>query len=190
MDIELSCSCGTVKGVVLDATPSNGLRVVCCCSDCQAFASYLQSQDQVLDTFGGTEVYQTSQSQVRIDQGQNLLRCVRLTSKGLRRWYTECCKTPVGNTMNSKIPFVGLVHSFVKVNGDRAKIIGPVRAYVQTQHARGTPDYPHSHQKFPLGITLKIMQKIAWWKLKGMHKPSAFFDDQGHAVSKPHILNT
>jgi len=58
-------------------------------------------------------------------------------------------------------------------------MLGPVRAYVQTQHALGTPSYPHAAKAFPVGITLRIVRKIAHWKLKGMHQPSVFFDADG-----------
>ena len=34
---------------------------------------------------------------------------VRLTPKGLFRWHTTCCNTPVGNTLRPSVPFVGIV---------------------------------------------------------------------------------
>jgi len=40
--LSLKCKCGKVKGRATDITPSSGNRVVCCCSDCQAFAAYLK----------------------------------------------------------------------------------------------------------------------------------------------------
>lgn len=36
-DVKLKCSCGKVQGVATNVSPSNGNRIVCCCSDCQAF---------------------------------------------------------------------------------------------------------------------------------------------------------
>ena len=41
-------------------------------------------------------------------QGQDRIVGLRLTTKGLFRWYTRCCHTPVGNTVSASIPFVGV----------------------------------------------------------------------------------
>lgn len=188
MDIDLKCGCGAVEGVALNITPQSGNRVVCCCDDCQAFADHLDCEADILDEFGGTEIFQTSQSQVRIDKGAEHLRCLRLTSKGMNRWYTDCCNTPIGNTMSAGMPFIGVFHNFMKIEGDRNSALGPVLAYVQTKHARGTPTYPHSSKKFPLGITLRIMRKMLVWKLRGMNKPSAFFDANGKTMAEVKVL--
>jgi len=188
MDVALKCHCGAVEGVALNITPKNGNRIVCCCDDCQTFADHLNCEADILDEFGGTDIYQTSQSQIRIDKGAEHLRCLRLTSKGLNRWYTGCCNTPVGNTMSAGIPFIGVFHNFLNID-DLGKTLGPVLAYVQTQHARGTPTYPHSAQKFPLGITLRIMRKMLVWKLRGMNKPSAFFGENGKTIVEAKVLS-
>ena len=184
--VALECRCGKVRGMASGITPSSGNRVVCCCSDCQAFVNELERSD-TLDQFGGSELYQTSQSQVKIVEGADQLQCLRLSPKGLLRWYTGCCNTPVANTINASMPFVGIMTGFMK-DIDRESVLGPVRAYVQTQHAIGTPDYPHSALKFPLGITLRIIRKMLGWKIRGMHKPSAFFRADGTPVSKPTVL--
>jgi len=184
--VRLSCRCGTVQGTAIDITPSSGNRVVCCCNSCQAFARYLGREEDVLDEFGGTDIFQTSLSQVRVHQGGEQLRSMRLSPQGLLRWYTGCCNTPVGNTVKASIPFVGIVHSFLHAD---SKQLGPVRAYAYLSHARSTPDYPHGGQKFPLGITLRIMRKMLWWKLRGMGKKSVFFRDDGHPVSEPTVVS-
>ena len=186
-DIPLKCSCGKVQGIATNITPQSGNHVVCCCSDCQKFARFLERKNEILDEFGGTEVYQTSQSQVKITQGNDQIRCMRHSPKGLYRWYTECCKTPIGNTLNGKMPFIGLVHNFIENPQQHATSLGPIRAFVQTQDAISKPDYPNSSEKFPLGITLRIIRKILLWKIRGMNKPSSFFDDSGRPRVKPLI---
>lgn len=189
MDVKLKCSCGSVKGTLSNATPEGGNRIVCCCDDCQQFATYLSRGDDVLDQFGGTEIFQVSQSQIRIHQGAQHLRALRLTQNGLTRWYTDCCKSPVANTVNAKLPFAGVVHSFILTKGKKDKLLGPVTAYVQTRHAIGTPDYPHSAKKFPVSLLLKTAMKILKWKSRGMEKPTVFFDDEGEPTVKPIIVN-
>ena len=56
--LSLKCRCGEVSGSATDVTPASGTRVVCCCSDCQAFAVYLGAESDTLDEFGGTEIFQ------------------------------------------------------------------------------------------------------------------------------------
>lgn len=190
-DIKLQCHCGAVQGIARDCTASNGNRVVCCCDDCQAFADHLQCQQDILDEFGGTEIYQTSQSQVEISSGKDQLRSLRLRRKGLLRWYTSCCDTPVGNTINAGMPFIGIIHNFMAIENrqDRDTQLGPVKAVVQTKHARGIPNYPKHSAKFPLTITLRIIGQMLMWKIRGKNKPSAFFTDDGFPIVKPIIVN-
>lgn len=185
-DVALQCECGKVKGSINSATPSSGLNVVCCCSDCQQFAVWLEQQSTVLDQFGGTQIYQTSMSQLTLHEGAEQLRCMRLSPGGLLRWYSGCCNTAIGNTMKASVPFIGVIHSFINVS-DMQEHLGPVRAYVQTQDAVGEPDYPYSAKKFPAGITLRIIRKMISWRVRGMHKPSVFFGKDGRPVSKPVI---
>ena len=186
--ISLKCRCGEVEGSASNVTPSSGNRVVCCCSDCQAFALHLGADTDTLDEFGGTEIVQMSQSQVSIQRGQDNLRSMRLKKKGLLRWYTSCCDTPIGNTMSASMPFVGVIHTFID-EANRDSVLGPITAVVQTQHARGVPDYPKHSAKFPLGVTAKIVGKMLVWKLQGKHKPSVFFGGDGRSVVKPIILD-
>ena len=184
--LSLKCRCGTVAGYADHITPKSGNRVVCCCCDCQKFASFLDQETLTLDEFGGTDIYQTSQSQVKISQGVDKLRVMRLSETGLLRWYTDCCKTAVGNMVSAKMPLVGLIHSFVD-DVDFETKLGPVRAYIQTQHAKGEPNYPHHSAKFPPGIILRMLRKMLVWKLQGKQNPSVFVGDDGRTITKPII---
>ncbi|MBX2868776.1 MAG: hypothetical protein KTR18_08875 [Acidiferrobacterales bacterium] len=190
MDIKLGCTCGSVQGVLRNVTRDYGNRVVCCCDDCQRFAQLLDREAEILDEFGGTDVYQTSQSQVKLDSGIEHIRCMRLTSKGLFRWYTGCCNTPIGNTLTAGFPFISLVHNFIRIESDPDKLLGPVQAFIQTQFALSTPTYPRQAKKFPLGVVLRMMQKMLIWKLRGRNKPSAFFKESGRPIVKAKIINS
>ena len=110
MQHPLQCRCGTIKGWVSDTESAN--RVVCYCRDCQAFARFLGQESATLDAQGGSDVVQTLPKNVTFTQGADALACMRLTEKGMVRWYAGCCKTPIGNTLeNYKISFVGLLHN-------------------------------------------------------------------------------
>lgn len=187
--ISLKCECGAVQGTAHNITPKSGNRVACCCHDCQAFADFLDRRPQTLDAHGGTEIYQTSQSQIKIDSGHDQLKSMKLSPKGLMRWYASCCNTPIANTMSPSLPFAGIVHTFTDID-DRDKALGPIRAYCQTQHATGTVTHPKAHNKFPLGITGRILRQLITWKIQGKNKPSAFYDENGAPVSEPEILQS
>ena len=128
--VPLRCDCGAVAGEIT-VSPGAGNHCVCFCDDCQAFAAALGRED-VLDAWGGTDIYQTAPARLRITQGQDELRALRLNPKGLVRWYTACCKTPVGNMMATpRSPFVGVISRFIALDAEaRDKAVGPVTSHV------------------------------------------------------------
>ncbi|MEZ5759357.1 MAG: DUF6151 family protein [Emcibacteraceae bacterium] len=184
-DIHLKCSCGKVQGCAYDVSPHAGVRVVCHCDHCQAFAKYLGREKEILDENGGTDIFQMSPYQVLIEKGKDQIRSIRLTKKGPYRWYADCCKTPIGNTLHSEVPFVGMIHNFMDDDGKRDKNLGPVRFYVQGKYAlKKLPDDKYN-EGFPLASYLKIMFKILIWRFSPKKFPSPFFDEDGKAISKP-----
>src|SRR5690554_6746798 len=99
----IRCSCGAVKGTL--RRPGAAGHAICYCNDCQAFARFLGKSVEVLDAQGGTEIIQIQPGQLNFSRGTEQLACMRLTDKGLLRWYTRCCNTPLGNTSpNRKLP--------------------------------------------------------------------------------------
>jgi hypothetical protein len=177
-EVPLRCRCGKVRGVALGLSPDSGSRVVCYCGDCQAFAHFLQRPDS-LDAAGGTDIFQMPPSSVRIDSGAELLRCMRLSEKGMVRWYTECCRTPIGNTMGAKVPFIGMIHSFMDHAAGRSRdeVLGKPLGYFQTRSAIG--DVPAAASRIDefLIIARSVRKLLGWW-LRGKGSPSPFFDMQ------------
>src|SRR5262245_25612243 len=97
-DLAIRCDCGAVRGVARGVSGERGNRVVCYCDDCQSFAHVLERSEDTLDAHGGTEIFQMSPAQLEFTAGADRLACLRLTPKGLLRWYASCCRTPIGNT--------------------------------------------------------------------------------------------
>src|SRR5262252_7536621 len=95
---ELECRCGKVKGRVTGASPEAANRVVCYCDDCQAFLHYLGRAD-LLDPHGGSDIVQVAPSSLSFERGSEQVVGMRLSPKGMYRWYAACCKTPLGNTV-------------------------------------------------------------------------------------------
>jgi len=187
-DIALNCGCGKVQLLATHVAPETGTRIVCYCKDCQAFAHFLSRGDAVLDAHGGTEIFQMPIAYVQVTHGIEDLRCLRLTDGGLYRWYTGCCNTPIGNTMGAGMPFIGLIQHAAADRSARDESFGPVRGYVQTRSAAAKLAGKEKHPDVPFPLLLRILFKLMVWKLRGLNKPSSFFED-GQPVVKPFILN-
>lgn len=188
-NISLSCTCGKVKGIVTHVDPSSGNRVVCYCDDCQAFARYLNRTNDILNENGGTDIYQCPPANVTITEGAEHIRCMRLTAKGLHRWYTECCKTPIGNTLTAGWPFIGLVHNFIGDEATRDAELGPIQGEVYAKFAKGPRAEELRNTRTPISLLVKTLLKVFIWKLKGLNKPSPVFNADGKPVSEPVILD-
>lgn len=187
-DLKLQCKCGAVQGKVSDVSPTSGSRVVCYCKDCQAFATHLNKAQETLDNAGGSDIYQIPPAKFHIHQGKEHIGLLRLTPKGLNRWYCKCCNTPMANTVGPGLPFVGLVHTFIAKGQDKDTLIGPVTGNVNTSGAtQDIPESPHKQRK-ELAITLQIMRKLLWWKLTGQGTPNLLFENK-RPIVKPEILS-
>jgi Family of unknown function (DUF6151) len=186
MNHPLQCRCGTLKGFVDTSKPVN--RSVCYCKDCQAFAHYLGRPSEILDGNGGTDVVQTIPAKVTLTQGQETLACIRLTDKGLVRWYAKCCNTPIGNTAaDYRISFVGLIHNCLEVPpASLDDSFGPVRMWSFTKNAKTKIDGG------PFGMLpglLRILVMVLGARLNGAYKRSPFsVVDNGAPIVAPKIL--
>lgn len=179
----IQCECGTVSGQLSGKGTSN--RVVCYCTDCRAFAHFLGRPSEVLDAQGGTEIVQVAQPRLTFSQGKEHLAAVRLSEKGLVRWYAACCKTPIGNTLlNPKVPFIGLIHSSL----DRSRMdadFGKSVAKVNTDTAAGEP------KPKPNGIFVSIL-RFLWivlsTRISGRYRKSELFNESGAPIVRPTVL--
>ncbi len=186
-EIKLKCSCGKVRGKTKNVNESSGTRIMCCCDDCQSFAQYLNQESSVLDQYGGTDIFQMPISNIRIIEGIEQVSSIRLSAKGMYRWYTKCCNTPIGNSMGPGVPFIGVIHNFMDNASTRDKELGKSRGHIQTKFAR--QEVPTDLKGSSLKIILRSLSKLIVWKIKGLNKPSVFFDDNGKPIAKPNILN-
>jgi hypothetical protein len=188
MNHPLRCRCGILRGVV--SHPEKASRGVCYCKDCQAFAHFLGTTDDILDDLGGTDVMATLPKYVTFTQGLETLACMSLTENGMLRWYSSCCNTPIGNTPRDfKISHVGLVHRCL---ADPATSLddsfGPVRMRVNTKSAKGKP------KTLPISTITSILRFLSSMiraRLDGSYKITPFFTpDQGTPVIRPRVLTS
>jgi len=186
-EIKLKCSCGKVKGKTQNISESSGTRLMCCCDDCQSFAQYLKQESSVLDQYGGTDIFQMPISHVKITAGTEQISSIRLSDKGLYRWYTKCCNTPIGNTMGPEAPFIGVIHNFIDNAASRDQELGKSKGHIQTKFAK--QEVPVNLKGSSFKIILRSLSKLIIWKIKGFNKPSVFFDDKGKPIARPKLLN-
>jgi hypothetical protein len=187
VDHPLQCRCGTVKGYV--SRPGSVNRAVCYCRDCQAFAHFLGRANEILDSKGGSDIVQTTPACVTLTDGVETLACIRLTEKGLVRWYARCCSTPIGNTLaDFKMSFVGLVHSCLDNAGKSLdESFGPVRMRVNTKSAKGEV---HSSSLAATAGFMRILAMLMRARLNGSYKRTAFFSPEtGAPVATPKVLS-
>ena len=188
MNHPLQCTCSKVKGFVADPRSAN--RVVCYCRDCQAFAHFLGHANDVLDERGGSDIIQILPKNLTFTQGFDALACIRLTEKGLVRWYASCCNTPIGNTLATPaISFIGLVHNCLEHGGmtlDEA--VGPVRAWMNTKGAKGDPK-PKTVGQGAVGYW--FVSKVLKARINGDYKRTPLFrPDTGTPIVTPRVLSS
>jgi hypothetical protein len=185
--VKLSCSCGAVEGT-LEIHKNHSFHVECACCDCQNFALQIGAEG-VLNSYGGTELFQTYPPYFSITKGAENIACVRLYPKGALRHYTKCCSTPIGNTLNnSKVPFVGIPVAFMNFESEeqKEKMIGPLTMKFFGKYAKG--EKPNDiNERFPL----TFMPKMLFFMLKGAllkkASPSPFFKD-GKSICTPETV--
>jgi hypothetical protein len=181
MSHPIQCRCGALQGEV--AEPQQGLRAVCYCHDCQAYARLLGEPQSVLDAFGGTDIVATQSKYVRFTSGTQNLACLSLSPKGLFRWYAKCCNTPIANTPRDwNLPYAGLVHTCLRQAAPLERSFPRVQMQVNTKSARAEP--PHVAKVGGLARFAALMLKLVTSRLRGQYRATAFFDAQGKPVAQ------
>lgn len=87
--ISVSCRCSGVRARVANPSPARANHMLCYCSDCQAALHHLGRTD-LFDGHGGTDIVQVAPSALSFDRGFERIVGLRLTPKGLFRWYATC----------------------------------------------------------------------------------------------------
>ena len=189
--LSLRCRCGKLRGALSGVSPNTVNRVVCYCKDCQAFARFLGRAD-VLDAHGGSDIVHVAPAKIAISSGPDELRCLRLSSEGLFRWYAGCCDTPIGNMVGARFPFIGLLATFIGDAEDgrvREVVLGPPFARIHGREAIGGVP-AGAHARVDARMMLRVFRLVFGWWVRGMAQPSPFFDGPTRAPkSAPRVLS-
>ena len=184
-DLPTRCKCSGVRGIARSVSPRTVNHAVCYCRDCRAFLHWLE-RDELLDDHGGTEIIQLGRSRLEIEEGHDQIQCMRLSPKGLHRWYAQCCKTPLANTLPA-IPFAGVARAVFDVRADDGEsTFGPVMSGHVRQAIGGAPP----DAKLRLRDAVHITRLLASWALRGLGHPTPFFDRKNRPVVTPRVLTT
>lgn len=186
MAIPFHCRCGTVQGEIEPGAVY--ARAVCYCRDCQAFARALGREQEVLDPNGGTDIVAMAPDGLRFTAGSGQVACLSLSPKGLLRWHSACCNTPIGNTSRDpKLPYVGVLARCMDVAPDVLDAaIGPPRIALNTASARG--EVAATPVRAAFGI-VRIMWGVLRAKLSGRHRDNPFFDPATSLpMAEPRVL--
>lgn len=112
---------------------------------------------------------------------------LRLTPKGLFRWYTSCCRTPLGNTVSPAIPFVGIVVSAFDNGVQRPDdVFGKPIGAILAKYAIG--EVPTGSRGMSLSLMLGAIRMVLGWRLRGRAWPHPFFRRDTRAPIYPVIV--
>ncbi len=88
------CDCGAFEAELTHFPAHSPGRLMCYCDDCQRFLEKL-GRPELLDAYGGTEVVPVYPCEIHIIRGREQLVCNQLSPKGLFRWSSRCCNSPL-----------------------------------------------------------------------------------------------
>ena len=135
--LPFACACGAVSGVIEQAGPKQGDRVVCHCLDCRDLVRHLGQEARILDAHGGTDLYQSRCARVTIHTGKDRLASLHMTAAKTLRWYAGCCDTPLFNTYaNGKLPYITTLLANTEPAA-RDRLLGEPRGHLFIDQAIG-----------------------------------------------------
>lgn len=174
-EARLRCRCGRVSGRL---NTGNGTLIQCHCADCARYRAHLQPG---VTHAPGVDIYQTTPDQVDITEGWEHVACLRLSAKGMFRWYASCCNTPLANCLISPtFPFVGVVAESV-VEDDR-RALGKLRAVVERKAPGGKPDNRNT-----AAMVWGVMRRGITARLAGTERHAPFFAADGSPAKPPQV---
>ena len=186
-ELRHACRCGQTE-LALDVTGFGAAsRIICYCDDCQTFARALDAQADVLGPGSGTGIVQSTPDRLRIVKGAENLAILRLSPKGLLRWYAGCCDTPMCNSLPKMgVPFVGIV--FRREEGPAVtQILGKRCAQVFTTTARPRGEAPRKDVGFAV-TGFAVLRRMIVALLSGRAKTNPLRAPAGAPIAPIRVL--
>ncbi len=187
MNHHLQCQCGALRGQL--SHTHHAVRGVCYCKDCRAYSHHLGTESLTHDSLGGAAFVGTQSKFVSFTDGAQHLACLSLSPKGLLRWYSKCCNSPICNTTrNWKFPYVGLIASCLKDDAASFEHAFPrIRMRVNTGSAKQAPPSMHLSTMVTLA---SFIPRIMASGVNGTYRRTPFFSSPKGTPIVPVIVLT
>ncbi|WP_425038385.1 DUF6151 family protein [Primorskyibacter sp. S187A] len=181
MTLKLSCPCGRTHWIV--SAPRSGTRLTCYCADCQTAARHVEAD--VLDEGGGSDILQVAAHQLSVEGAP--LALMRLSPKGLFRWHTSCCNTPVANSLPfPHLSFAGVLLANAQSGQDT---LPKTAAVVNTVYAKGRPGVPAKDRGMGRSVIAFFRRSLAA-RMSGKWRETPFFTGPPWTpVAPPRVLS-
>lgn len=176
-EIPFSCTCGTLRGHVSVPSAKSGNRVVCHCPDCRAAMIHLGQPDPAPD---GIDIWQTLPEHVHFTAGVDRLACLRLSPRGMYRWYAGCCNAPLTTTLRGPRLNVG---GFIAARFSDLSALPRSNSFVFKKQANGK--YRHKGMG---RLAWRVAQMMLSANLSGSWRQNPFFDASGKPIRTPRTL--
>jgi len=160
--------------LVTNVSPNTVNRVICDCDDCQAFLHQLDRAD-LLDAQGGSDIIQIAPASLSFVAGRERIVGLRLSPRGLYRWYASCCRMPLGNMLGPAIPLVGVLAQALECETQKPDdLCGPPIGRIFGKYAiDGVPE--RSTRLNPWRLA-RVMRMVLGWRMGGQTWRHPFFD--------------
>ncbi|MDG1738742.1 MAG: DUF6151 family protein [Paracoccaceae bacterium] len=181
--VPFSCDCGQVHGTINEVAPNRGNLVTCYCKSCQTAANIL-GYTETLDKYGGTEVFQTVPSKITFLSGDDKLACLRLSPKGLLRWYASCCDAPLFSMPNANWYAIAGVN-MARVDAANKDAFGKPVSFHATKSAQNPPI-----DLKDFGVK-RAFVRLTWRALKAALRRDSgkpFFTETGEIAVAPRVV--
>lgn len=180
MGLAFSCKCGALCGSITDHARRRGTHLICHCKDCRAAELFHNRPDPAPN---GVALFQTVPDAISISRGRDQLALMRMSPKGVMRWYARCCGTPMFNTLaRPQLPFVGILANCIP---ERDRL-----GRVQAVGFMPTPGAGAPRHKGAMFMVWRLMIRMIASRLSGRWKETPFFDIETGNPSQPAIVLT
>mgnify|MGYP006287799987 CR=1 FL=1 len=176
--LSFGCTCGTLRGYLASQGVRSGTHVDCFCADCRANELYHGMPDPAP---GPVDLFHMAPDGIRIEAGAAHLAAIRLSPKGMLRWYAGCCGTPIANTFaGPALPFVGLRTAVL----ERPERLGPLRGHGFVPHPDGRTRHAGS-----IAVVGGLLRRALVARLTGRWRFTPFFDAAGAPAGPVRVLD-
>ncbi len=139
-----SCDCGEVKVLLSPSAIQTSTRAICYCQSCRGAELHFRKENPNFTREGGVDILLTTPDRIEIE-GADKLKIMRISEKGIFRWYAACCNSPMVNTLSKpNIAFAAVIVPRDKIFPSGHELGQPL--HVRTKSHPQGQDLPYKDQ--------------------------------------------